>query len=112
MSERIRRKMVVRRMVGNGTSTRMGVWVWRLGEGYLVGHPNELYSDLQRQLRSRFPNRAIAAMNLVNGGIGYLPPAHLYDLDLYQVWQSPFGRGSLERVIEAAGAAIEKLGAP
>ena len=41
-------------------------------------------------------------MNLVNGSAGYLSPAELYDTDIYQVWQSPYERGGLERLIEAA----------
>jgi hypothetical protein len=49
-------------------------------------------------------------MNLVNGSIGYLPPAELCDLDLYQVWQSPFERHSLERLIAEARDQIVLLG--
>jgi hypothetical protein len=39
-------------------------------------------------------------MNLINGSLGYLPPAELYDADTYTVWQTPFDRGSYERVLE------------
>jgi hypothetical protein len=39
-------------------------------------------------------------MNLINGSIGYVPPAELYDADTYTVWQTPFDRGSYERVLE------------
>ena len=48
-------------------------------------------------------------MNLINGSIGYLPPADLYDTDVYPVWQTPFDRGSLEATIEAMTAAIAEL---
>jgi hypothetical protein len=34
--------------------------------------------------------------------LGYLPPAPLYDVDIYQVWQTPFERGGLEKVEAAA----------
>ena len=40
---------------------------------------------------------------------GYLPPADCYDLDLYQVWQSPFERGCLERYIDAAAQVLDQL---
>jgi hypothetical protein len=50
-------------------------------------------------------------MNLVNGSTGYLAPAPLHGEDLYQVWQSPFDRGCLERVIESASRALQSLGA-
>jgi hypothetical protein len=109
-SERLRRKMRLRRIVGDGVSTRVPLWVWRLGDAFLVAHPNEAYSRLQTDLRAQFPSHPIAVMNLVNGSVGYLPPAELHDLDLYQVWQSPFDRGCLERLIAAARDAITKLG--
>jgi hypothetical protein len=108
-AERLRRKLRVRRTVGEGATARMPLWVWRIGEGFLVGQPNEAYTRLQAELRAAFPGRAVSALNLVNGSVGYLPPAELYDLDLYQVWQTPFGRGSLERVIAAADEALRSL---
>jgi hypothetical protein len=43
----------------------------------------------------------IVCMNLINGSIGYLPPAELYDEDVYPVWQTPFDRGSYELLLEA-----------
>ena len=39
-------------------------------------------------------------MNLINGSISYLPPAELYDSDVYSVWQTPFDRGGYERLVE------------
>lgn len=110
-AERLLRKKRVRRIVGDGQAARVPVWAWRLGDAFLVGQPNESYSRLQSELRRRFPGRPIVVMNLVNGSIGYMPEANLYDLDLYQVWQSPFDRGSLERMIEACARALEELGA-
>ncbi len=111
MAERVRRKIRVRRTVGEGRAARVPLWVWRVGDGFLAGQPNEAYSPFQTELRRRFPGRAIAVMNLVNGAIGYLPPAPLHGLDLYQVWQSPFDRGGLEGLIETASGALARLGA-
>ena len=48
-------------------------------------------------------------MNLINGSVGYLPPADLYDVDAYPVWQTPFDRGCLERIGETMAGAIEEL---
>jgi hypothetical protein len=48
-------------------------------------------------------------MNLVNGSAGYLPPTALYDMDIYQVWQSPYERGGLERLMDAAKAALSDV---
>jgi hypothetical protein len=109
-AERLRRKMRVRKDVGEGDTSPMPLWVWRVGDAVVVATPEEAYSRLQTELRSRFPDRAVVVMNVTNGHTGYLPPAELYDLDLYQVWQTPYGRGSLERVIDEAMRLIGQVG--
>jgi hypothetical protein len=85
------------------------VHAWRIGDAVLVGCGGEAYSQLQQQLRHRFPELAVVCMNLINGSVGYLPPADLYDLDVYPVWQTPFDRGCLERISDAMTTAIESL---
>ena len=75
----------------------------------MVAQPNEAYSDLQRYLRRLAGVRPVVSLNLANGGIGYLAPRELHALDIYQVWQSPFAAGSLERLIGAAGNALHEL---
>jgi hypothetical protein len=110
LEERLRCAREVRRVVGNGKTMPMEFWVWRLGDAIVIGQPNEAFSDLQTKLRSRFAPRPVVVMNLVNGGeAGYLPVETVYDLDMYEVNQTPFARGSLERLIEAAISAIEQL---
>jgi hypothetical protein len=100
LEERLRRKRNVRLSIGDGANFELPVHVWRIGDAVLVGSCCEAYSVLQRELRRRFPDTTIISMNLINGSIGYLPPAKLYDRDLYTVWQTPFERGSYERVLE------------
>lgn len=100
MAERIRRKMRVVRMVGSGPTTPMPAWIWRIGDAILVGQPNEAYSAFQTELRRMFPGNAVVVMNVVNGCCGYLSPPELHDLDIYQVWQSPFDRQALPQLIE------------
>lgn len=79
------------------------VWVWLLGEIVVVGHPGEAYSQFQQQVRQHLPGDRAFCLNLVNGvSPGYLPPAQLYDKDVYQVWQTTLGGGSLERLTEHA----------
>ncbi len=56
---------------------------------------------MQQHLRQHFPDRTIIYINLINGSIGYLPPAELYSSEVYQVWQTPFERGSLESLAAA-----------
>jgi hypothetical protein len=95
--ERVERAAAQRRALGEGQTIELPYWIWRIGDAMLIGQPGEAYSWLQQELRRRLPLRAVAVVNLVNGvSLGYLPPAGLYDRDLYQVWQSPFGAGSLE----------------
>jgi hypothetical protein len=100
LEERLRRKLNIRLGVGNGSSFELPVHVWRIGDVVLVGSCCEAYSDLQRELRRRFPDTTIVCMNLINGSIGYLPPAEFYDADVYAVWQTPFDRSSYERLLE------------
>lgn len=102
LKERLKRKMGVRKSVGQGTNTEAPLWIWRLGNCLLIGHPNEAYSKFQEELRKNFPKTTIAVMNVVNGHIGYLPPQNLYDKNIYAVWQTPFASGSLERLIKVA----------
>ena len=101
MAERLSRKLRVRLAVGDGTSARTEFWAWRVGDALLFAQPNEAYSCFQKALRAEFPRRAVAVLNLTNGAMGYLPPAELYEKDIYQVWQTPFASGSLERVLAA-----------
>ena len=107
--ERLRRKRNVRLAVGDGSTFELSISIWRIGDAVLVGSCCEAYSVLQRELRRRFPDTAIVCMNLINGSIGYLPPAELYDSDAYAVWQTPFDRGSLERVLETMTEAIRDV---
>lgn len=109
-AERLSRKRRITQMVGSGAEAAMPLWVWRVGDAFLVGQPNEAYSWLQTELRQRIPGHPIAVMNVVNSPCsGYLPPAALYTSDVYQVWQTPFDRNSLEIVLDACQHAIEQL---
>ena len=107
--ERLWRKRCVRRNLGPGDTSRQNVWIWQLGDAVLIGQANEAYACFQQQLRQRFEPAPVGVAGIVNGTCGYLPPAELYEKDIYQVWQTPFAKGCLERVEEACEAAIERL---
>ena len=107
--ERLARKRSIRKAIGEGQVARMPLWVWRLGDSFLIGQPNEAYSEFQKELRSQLSHNAVAVMNIVNGGIGYLPPKELYNKDIYQEWQTPFATGSLELLIKTATEVVEKI---
>ena len=96
LRERLGRDLRIGQFVGEGAECAMPAWVWRLGDSLLIAQPNEAYSDFQRALRSCFPDFSLAVLNVANGWCGYLPPRDFYDVDAYQVWQTPFAAGSLE----------------
>lgn len=101
IAERIRRRLRIREALGDGATFPLEVWGWRIGEAVVLGTMAEAYSCIQQNVRAAFPDRAVVWLNLVNGSVGYLPPEPLYDVEIYQVWQTPFHRGSLE-MLEAA----------
>jgi hypothetical protein len=110
LEERLRRKRDTRRALGDGDTCSLSLWVWRIGNSILVGVPGEAYSVLQKELRRRYRDMPVVCVNLVNGRVGgYLPPQDLYERDIYQVWRTPFARGSLEIVIDALSEAIAQI---
>lgn len=109
MKERLLRKLGVRKAIGDGEVAQIPLWVWQLGDSFLIGQPNEAYSEFQKQLRRQLSPKAIAVMNIVNGGIGYLPPRELYGKDIYQEWQTPFAAGSLELLIKSAIQVVKEV---
>ena len=107
-AERLRRRLQVRALVGDGDTVSYPVWVWRLGRIALVAHPGEAYSDLQTALRAALPESAIFVINVANGWYGYLPPAHLYTKWLYSTTQTPLAAGCLEAMIASALEALQE----
>jgi hypothetical protein len=108
LEERLTRKMHIRRKVGNGSAVKSPLWIWQIGDSTIFAAPNESYSLLQTSLREHFADRAVAVINLANGSAsGYLPPSDLYEKDIYQVWQTPFAKGALEKLVETAKKSVE-----
>jgi hypothetical protein len=95
------RRLQVRDYVGDGDRVSYPVWIWRVGRIGFVAHPGEAYSVLQTALRASIPDVAVFVANVANGWYGYLPPAHLYEKELYAAEQTPFAAGCLETVIAA-----------
>jgi len=107
--ERLLRKRRLRETLGDAAAYHMPVWIWHVGCTVFVGYPAEAFSSLQADLRAAFPDHAVVVMNVVNGSIGYLPPAELYEEDMYEVWQTPLERGCLERLRDHAIITIRTL---
>jgi len=90
---------------GNG----FPIWVVRMGQAVLVGVPAEAFTDLQVELRRRFPDLAIVVTNDTNGTYNYLPPAAYYGNGAYEQDCADFGPGSLEIVTMEAARLIQEL---
>ncbi|MBC9929507.1 hypothetical protein [Chitinophaga qingshengii] len=109
IKERLWRQRGIRKTVGEGAVAKMPLWIWRLGNTLLAGQPNEAYSDFQLELRRELAPAAVAVMNIVNGYAGYLPPETSFNHQSYAVWQTPFEKGSLERLIRTATTISQRL---
>jgi len=112
LDARVRRAQWRRRAVGAGAEAEFPVWVWRLGDAFLVAHPGEAYQEFQQELRRRHPDSPILVLSLANGPIWtYFPTADLFDDNLYQVWHTPFEAGGHEAMVELSDRVLEHLGA-
>ncbi|GGH30276.1 hypothetical protein FAZ19_21400 [Sphingobacterium alkalisoli] len=100
LKDRLWRKLNTRKSIGDRKFAQIPLWIWKLGDAFVVAQPNEAYSAYQRTVRAAFPNLRIIFVNIANGYIGYLPPEDLYIHDIYAVWQTPYAKGSLEILIE------------
>ena len=110
LAERLRRAQRVNAFYGGLATFPFPVWAWRLGDCAFVGVAGEPYSQLQIELRARRPDRRIFVLGVTNAEMSaYLPNEEAYDRNVYQAWQTPYVRGSLERVIDALDDAVGRL---
>jgi hypothetical protein len=108
--ERLQRRLLLRRSLGDEPTYRSQHVLWRLGDVLLVSVPNEAYSVLQTSLRREAAPRPLLVVTLANGGRGYLPPREDYAKATYSSTQSPFEPGCLEATIEGLGQEIQRIG--
>jgi hypothetical protein len=85
------------------------VWGMRIGRCVIIGTPAEPFSDLQVELRKRFPQLAVVVANHTNGSFNYLPPREYFGNGAYEQDCTDYGAGALETVIEAAADLIRTL---
>lgn len=95
--------------LAEGLGKGFPVWAVRLGGAVLVGVPAEAFTDLQVELRRRFPGLAIIVTNDTNGTYNYLPPAAYYGNGAYEQDCADFGPGALEIVTLTAAQLIREL---
>lgn len=107
--ERLFRKRSIAKLMSNGGELGLTVYGWRLGKILFVGVQCEVYSIWQQDLREMFPDYAVVAITCVDyEAIGYVVPDELHDLNLYQAWQPPFGKGVMGALFEGSCRQIRK----
>ena len=109
LAERLFRKIQILRNLSGGDHEVFPAWVWRVGDSLVVAQANEAYSCFQEDLRRAFPDLTVVVMNTSGAEMGYLYPPELDGRDVYQVWQTPFGREALPTLTEHCIAEGERL---
>ncbi|MBS0420618.1 MAG: hypothetical protein JSR66_23115 [Proteobacteria bacterium] len=107
--ERLERTMARRIQVGDEDWNSFTFTIWRLGDGFVVSTSAEPYSRFQLELRKRFPDIAIAVLNLSDGTTTYLPRPAAFERDVYQSRIAFYEPKSLELVTAAACDAIATM---
>jgi len=107
--ERLFRKRSIAKLMSSGGQLGLTIYGWRLGKILFVGAQCEVYSIWQQDLREMFPDYAVVAITCVDyEAIGYVVPDELHDLNLYQAWQPPFGKGVMGALLEGSSRQIRK----
>ncbi len=95
--ERLQRKLLLRKMIGDGDSLDVKSWFARIGNILFVSFPAELYSKMQKDIRARYPDYTVICATLCKGSLGYILPESDYEkANLYQAWQTPVASGTFE----------------
>ncbi len=107
--EKLERMASLAQRFERGHKAQVPVWLWQLGDAFLVFTPTEAHSGFQTELRQKFAQRAVAVTNIANGYVGYVPPAETYEEGSYQSSISPFHPGCLKRLTDACAKRIAQL---
>ncbi len=107
--ERARRRLALRRKVGDAADFDLPIYVWRLGRSLFVGAPVEFYSEVQISLRARFPDFTVIVLDVCNGFLNYLPRKQDFERGTYAARISLFAEGSMERARDTAAAMMAQM---
>jgi hypothetical protein len=110
--ERLERMLAMKERLGSDTEGSLPVTVWRVGEAFLIATAGEPYSRFQLDLRRRFPDSAVAVLNLTNGATSYLPEASAYERDNYPARVTEYAAGCLEQSIEQTAMIMDQMARP
>lgn len=85
------------------------VEIWDIGDVTWIAIDGEPYHAVQSAVQAKFPDRMLIFITLSNGArASYLPTREAYSKPLYQVEVAVVAAGSLERVIDAIGEALQQ----
>jgi hypothetical protein len=108
--EVLERALGRRDQVGDEPENDFSFMVCKIGDAFMVSTPAEAYSRFQTDLRQKFPQTAVAVLNLSDGTTTYLPKPSAFKSDVYQVRVALYEIGSLDNVTRAATDAIAAIG--
>lgn len=109
LGERLQRRLLHRRSLGDGTLVPRTHHLWQLGEIIILSLADEAYSDLQIELRKTAKDRPVFIATLTNGSRGYLSPRHSYQAESYASGQSPYAEGCFEETLAHLQIEIQTL---
>ncbi|MDA2963195.1 MAG: neutral/alkaline non-lysosomal ceramidase N-terminal domain-containing protein [Actinomycetota bacterium] len=101
---RIRERLLRKKTIANFTQGKSEIptqiFAWAFGNLIFVGISCEIDVAWQQKLRAAYPEYAVIAVADVNySAIGYIVREELCDLNLYQAWQPPYGKGSFTSIV-------------
>ena len=91
-----------------GSGISLTSFGWRIGNILFVGAQCEVYSHWQKVLREKYPDYSLMAITCVDyEAVGYVVPDELHDLNLYQAWQPPFGKGVMQALLAGSQRVLD-----
>lgn len=102
---RIRERLIRKKTIANFTQGKdeipTQVFAWTFGNLIFVAISCEMDVAWQKEVRAAFPGYSVIAITAVNySAIGYIVREELCDLNLYQAWQPPYGKGSFDSLLK------------
>jgi neutral ceramidase len=94
-------------VTGPNRLERLGII--RIGDVALVGLSPELSCSTGVSIREQSPFAVTLVLTMVNGAAKYMADLSAYDRITYEAMNSPFARGSAERLTEEVTAALLKM---
>jgi len=106
--ERLTRKKAIAALMSAGSGISLTSFGWRIGNILFVGAQCEVYSHWQKVLREKYPDYSLMAITCVDyEAVGYVVPDELHDLNLYQAWQPPFGKGVMQALLAGSQRVLD-----